>query len=160
MNSWRGALQNIFSKYDGNLQAVEVNLRKVEQAHGLNSNLNKANLLRWKNDEGLIAPRSKNLRLILAGDSSLREENIDKALEEIQQAKKQFLEFKSELQKKLISVIQNKLERIGEQSFLDIEFPGVGKFRAELRVLELLNRSYKLRKVKYQDTRRLIPSKI
>ncbi|MCB9050465.1 MAG: hypothetical protein H6556_13640 [Lewinellaceae bacterium] len=160
MNSWREALLNIFSKHGDNLEAVESHLNKVEQARGLNANLNRANLLRWKNDEDLIAPRSRNIRLILAGDSSLPEEKIEKKLEEIQQAKKQFLEFKAGLQKKLISVIQRELKKIGEQSVIDIEFIGVGKFQAKLRILELLNISYKTSKVRYQDTRKLIQSKI
>ncbi len=156
MNSWREALLAVFTQYDNDIEAVEGHYRKVREAFGLECNLSKVNLLRWKSDDGLMAPHPKNLKLILAGERPEDYAGLDKDVNEIRKAKSQYQEFKSELQDRLISVIRKRLNEISKNPAVEVEFHGIGKFTLELRILSLLSKSFKPKKVRYPDTRKLI----
>lgn len=160
MNSWREILLSVFSHFNNDTEAVEQHYGKVRKVISLDCNLNRGNLLRWKNDDDLMAPHPKNLKLIMAGAIPVAPPDLDEKVQKIRNAKNQHQEFKSELQKRLISVIQEKLNEIGENPSVEAEFHGIGKFTLELRILDLLSKSFGTRKVKYIDTRKLIETNI
>ncbi|MCB9302640.1 MAG: hypothetical protein H6566_18515 [Lewinellaceae bacterium] len=160
MNSWREILLSVFSHFNNDTEEVEQHYGKVRKAISLDCNLNRGNLLRWKNDDDLMAPHPKNLKLIMAGAIPVAPPDLDEKVQKIRNAKNQHQEFKSELQKKLISVIQEKLNEIGENPSVEAEFHGIGKFTLELRILGLLSKSFEARKVRYVDTRKLIETNI